>query len=191
MDSSYMIDPIIFIIDTLLSLYILAVMLRFLLQWVGADFYNPYSELIVKITHPPLKYCRRYIPSVGKIDTSCIIFALALQMLANFSILILKGVVLSVGALVVLSCGQLVNILLNIFIFAVIARAILSWMVTGTFNVVASILYSLTEPPLSICRKMVPVISGIDLSPLLALVGLQLAKMFIMPPLEELARLLG
>ncbi len=191
MNSSYLTDPVIFIIDTLFSLYILAVMLRFLLQWANADFYNPYSEFIVKITHPPLKFCRRYIPSIGKIDTSCIIFALALQMLADFSILMLTGVAPTLGSLAVLAISQLVAMVINIFIFAIIARAVLSWMSAGTFNAAASILYSLTEPVLSVCRKMVPVISGIDLAPLIALIGLQLAKMFIMPPLEQLMRLIG
>jgi len=55
MGSTYMSDPIIFLIDTLFSLYILAVLLRFLLQWCGADFYNPISQFLVKVTHPPLK----------------------------------------------------------------------------------------------------------------------------------------
>lgn len=191
MDASYMIDPIIFVIDTLFSLYILAVMLRFILQWVGADFYNPYSEFIVKITHPPLKYFRRYIPSIGKIDTSCLIFALVLQMLAIFTILLLKGVSFSIGALTLRSFMQLLDMLINIFIFAIVARAILSWLSAGSYNQAASILHSLTEPVLRICRKLVPVISGIDLSPLIALIGLQLSKMFIMPPLEQLMQVMG
>ena len=55
MDSSYMTDPAIFVIDSLFSLYILAVLLRFLLQWCGADFYNPISQFLVKATHPPLR----------------------------------------------------------------------------------------------------------------------------------------
>ena len=66
MNSSYVTDPVIFIIDSVFSLYILAVVLRFLLQWCQANFYNPISQFLVKITHPPLKLLRRYIPPVGK-----------------------------------------------------------------------------------------------------------------------------
>ena len=191
MGSTYMTDPIIFLIDTLFSLYILAVLLRFLLQWCGADFYNPISQFLVKATHPPLKILRRFVPSIGKIDTSALILILALQMLADFSILLLKGVTINIGALTILSITQLISLLINVLVFAVFARALLSWLNPGTFNAAASILATLTEPLLNICRKVIPILGGIDLSPLAALLLLQLAKMVILPPLHELASLIG
>ncbi len=191
MGTSYMTNPVIFLIDTLLSLYILAVVLRFLLQWTRADFYNPISQFLVKITHPPLKFLRRLVPSIGKIDTSSIVLALGLQMIADFSILMLKGVAVSIPALVVLSFTQLVSLLINIFIFAVFARAILSWFDPGNYNPASSLLHNLTEPVLNLCRKVIPDLGGMDLSPLIALVALQLAKMMVLPPLNELASLIG
>jgi YggT family protein len=191
MGSTYMTDPIIFLIDTLFSLYILAVLLRFLLQWCGADFYNPISQFLVKATHPPLKILRRFVPSIGKIDTSALILMLVLQMLADFSILLLKGVTINIGALTILSITQLISLLINVLVFAVFARALLSWLNPGTFNAAASILATLTEPLLNICRKVIPNLGGIDLSPLAALLLLQLAKMVILPPLHELAGLIG
>ncbi len=191
MTSSYMTDPMIFLIDTLFSLYILVVMLRFLLQWSSADFYNPISQFIVKITHPPIRFLRRFIPSLGKIDTASLVFALILQISADFSILAIKGLLVGPGALVIISLAQLISLLLNIFIFAVFARAILSWLDPGNYNAASSVLYSLTEPVLNICRRLIPDLGGIDLSPLVALLGLQLAKMMLLPPLNELARLIG
>jgi YggT family protein len=191
MDSSYMTDPAIFLIDSLFSLYILAVLLRFLLQWCGADFYNPISQFLVKVTHPPLKLLRRFVPSIGKIDTSSLVLVLGLQMLADFSILLLKGVAIGIGALTILSLTQLISLLLNIFIYGIFARAILSWINPGSFNAAASILYSLTEPVLNLCRRIIPDLGGIDLSPLAALMLLQLAKMVILPPLHQLASLIG
>jgi YggT family protein len=191
MGSTYMTDPIIFLIDTLFSLYILAVLLRFLLQWCGADFYNPISQFLVKVTHPPLRILRRFVPSIGKIDTSSLILVLALQMLADFSILLLKGVTINIGALTILSITQLISLLINVFVFSVFARAILSWMNPGTFNAAVSILATLTEPLLDLCRKVIPNLGGMDLSPLAALLLLQLAKMVLLPPLHELAGLIG
>lgn len=191
MDSNYMTDPVIFIIDSLFSLYILAVLLRFLLQWSGANFYNPISQFLVKATHPPLKLLRRFVPSIGKIDTSSLVLVLTLQMLADFSILMLKGVSIGIGALTILSLTQLISLLFNIFIYAVFARAILSWLNPGAFSSASSILHSLTEPLLSTCRKFIPDLGGIDLSPLAVLMLLQLAKMVILPPLHQLASLIG
>lgn len=191
MDSTYMTNPLIFLIDTLFSLYILAVVLRFLLQWTNADFYNPVSQFLVKLTHPPLKLMRRYIPSVGRIDTASLVFAALLQMVADFSILAIKGLMIGFPALMILSLTQLISLFINVFIFAIFARAILSWFDPGHYNAASSILYSLTEPVLAVCRRILPDMGGIDLSPLVGLVLLQLAKMMILPPLQQLAGLIG
>jgi YggT family protein len=191
MGSSYMTDPFIFIIDSVISLYVLAVMLRFLLQWSRADFYNPISQFLVKITHPPLKLLRRFVPAIGKIDTSSLVLMLFIQMLADFSIFLLKGVSIGIGALAILSLTQLISLLINVFIYAVFARAILSWINPGSFHAASSILVSLTEPLLNTCRKIIPDLGGIDLSPLAVLMLLQLAKMVLLPPLHQLASLIS
>ncbi len=191
MGATYMTDPIIFLIDTLFSLYIMAVLLRFLLQWCGADFYNPISQFLVKITHPPLRIMRRFVPSIGKIDSSSLVLMLSLQMLADFSILLLKGVSINLGALVILSMTQLISLLLNVLVFSVFARALLSWMNPGAFYAAVSIVEALSNPLLNLCRKMIPNLGGIDLSPLAALLLLQMAKMVVLPPLHELASMVG
>ncbi len=191
MGSNYITDPMVFLIDTVFSLYILAVMLRFLLQWTQADFYNPISQFLVRITHPPLKVLRRFIPSVGRIDSSSLVFALLLQIAANLAILAIKGIMIGFVALTVLSFTDLLKMVLDIFVYAIFAGAILSWFAPGTYSGATSLLYSLTDPILNICRRVVPVLGGIDLSPLVALVLLQLAKMMILPPLHELASLLS
>lgn len=186
-----MVNPAIFLIDTLFSVYILAVVLRFLLQWMRADFYNPISQILVKATYAPLKLLRRFTPSAGRIDTSSIVLALILQMLADFLVLLLKGIIINPAALIILSFSQLISLLISIFIFAVFGRAILSWIDPTSSNPAVAILYGLTEPLLDMCRKVVPDLGGIDLSPLVALVLLQLAKMMILPPLNQLATLIG
>jgi YggT family protein len=112
-------------------------------------------------------------------------------MIANFSILALKGLSIGVVALTLLSFTDLLKMLLDIFVYAIFASALLSWFAAGSYSSVSSILYSLTEPMLSVCRKVLPDMGGIDLSPLVALVLLQLAKMMILPPLQQLAGLLS
>lgn len=191
MGSNYMTDPLVFLIDTLFSLYVLAVMLRFLLQWTQADFYNPISQFLVKITHPPLRVMRRFLPAVGKIDSSSLLLALVLQIFANFTILAIKGVTIGIAGLVVLSFTDLLKMVLDIFVYAIFAGAILSWLAPVGYSSASSLLYSLTDPVLNVCRRLVPDFGGIDLSPLAALVLLQLAKMMLLPPLHQLAALLS
>lgn len=193
MGSSYITDPLVFLIDTLFSLYILAVMLRFLLQWRRVNFYNdPIYQFLLKITHPPLKLMRRYIPSLGQIDTSSLLLAVLLQISANYAILAIQGGTLGFSAVTLLAFAGLLKMLLDIFIYAIFAGAILSWFAAGSYSSAAGILHTLTEPLLSVCRRLLPVdIGGIDLSPLVALVLLQLAKMMLLPPLHQLASLLN
>lgn len=191
MNANYFTDPIIFIIDSLFSLYILAVLLRFLLQYFGADFYNPLAQFLLKATHPPLKFLRRFVPAIGKLDTSSLVLAMLLQMLADVLIVLLRGGSISLVALLFLSLTQLISLLLNIFIFSVFARAILSWIMPMSYDAATSVLISLTEPLLKVCRRVVPDMGGVDFSPLVVILALQLAKMIILPPLHDLANLLG
>jgi len=191
MDFNYLANPVIFVIDSLASLYILAVLLRFLLQWCGAPYYNPISLFLVKITHPPLRFLRRFVPPVGKIDTSSLLLIFVLQMSADFLILRLQGVAIGAGALPVLSFADLLSLFINVFVFAVFARALLSWVNPGALDAATAILVSLTEPLLSVARKMIPDLGGVDLSPLAVLLFLQLAKMVVLPPLQQLAGLLS
>jgi YggT family protein len=191
MDYSYYANPMIFLIDTAFSLYILVVMLRFLLQWVNAEFYNPISQFLVKVTHPLIRPLRRFIPAMGRIDTASLVLMVGLQMLAGLLLFAIQGMSIGIGMLFVWSVAQLLNLLFNIFLFAIIIRAILSWVNPVSYNALTSLLHSLTDPMLSVVQRVVPPISGIDLSPLVALIGLQLIKMVVLPPLQQLAALLG
>ena len=187
MGSNYVTNPIEFLINTLIGLYILMIMLRFILATVRADFYNPVSQFLVKVTNPPLLPLRRLIPSIGKIDTSSLVLMLVLQM-ASFSLIaLLRGGHIALGSLLILSLAELLGLLLNVFLFSIFIQVIISWVNPGTYNPVISLLYSITEPLLRPCRRLIPPISGMDLSPLVALLAIQLAKMLLLPPLFQLA----
>ncbi|MGH8550901.1 MAG: YggT family protein [Methylococcales bacterium] len=191
MGSSYVANPLIFLIDTFFSLYILAVMLRFLLQWVNADFYNPICQLIVKITHPPLKILRRAIPAIGRIDTASLVLLLLLQMISGWVIFALKGSSSPVEAIFVWAVMELMGLLINIYVVVILVQVVLSWVNPGAYNAVTSLIYYLTEPLLGTVRKLIPPLGGIDFSPLVVLIGLQLVKMVLFPPMVELISLLS
>lgn len=191
MSPDFLVNPAIFLIDTLVSLYIFALLLRFLFQWVDADYYNPISQFLIKITHPPLRMLRRFIPSIGRIDTASLVLMLGLQMLGGYLIFLLQDTSLTFLALTVWSFVQLLDLLFNVYFFAIIIRAVLSWVNPGSYNPAVSLLYSLTEPLLRSSRRLLPPIGGIDLSPLIPLIGIQLAKMLVLPPLQQLTTVLN
>lgn len=192
MDLGYLVNPAVFLVETLFGLYILAVLLRFLLQWTGADYYNPISQFLVKVTHPPLRLLRRFIPAIGRVDTASLVLMLALQMVAGYLVFLLQGTTaISVAALAVWSVHDLLDLVLNIFFFCIIARALLSWFGRMPYHPAATLLASLTEPLLRRSRRLLPPTGGLDLSPLLPLIGIQLVRMLFLPPLQHLAVLLN
>lgn len=191
MGSDYLINPLLFLIDAIVGFYIWALLLRFLFQWVNADFYNPIAKFIVKITHPPLRWLRRLIPSVGRIDTAALVLVFVLQLAVTSLTAIATGVTLSLPALAISALVQLLDQTLNLLLFAIIIRAVLSWIAPSSYHPANDLLVSLTEPLMRLGRRVIPSIGGVDLSPLVPLMGIQLTKMLLIPPLQYLAVLLS
>jgi len=184
MGDDYLTNPLEFLISTLFSLYIMAVMLRFLLGLVRADFYNPVSQFLVRITNPLLIPLRKVVPSIGKFDSAAMLLMIVLQLAAITLILLLRGEGISPAVLVILTIATLVSLLIDVYMFAIIVEVIISWMNPGSYNPVSSLLHSLTSPLLRPIRNLVPPIAGIDLSPLFAIIGLQVLRMLILPLLS-------
>ena len=187
MTSSYWAAPLIFLIDTIFSLYLFALVLRFLFQWSGADYQNPLSQFLIRITHPPLRILRRFVPSFGRIDTAALALMLALQMLSDTLIFLIQSTLPSMGFIAIWSLAQLLDLVLNIFFYAILIRALLSWIGPTQYNPAVSLLYSLTEPLLQASRRLLPATGGMDFSPIIPIIGIQLIKMLLLPPLQQLA----
>jgi YggT family protein len=181
MNSSYLTNPLEFLISTLFSLYILAVMLRFILGAVGADFYNPVSQFLVRITNPLLVPMRKVIPSFRQYDTSALLLMLLLQLVSLVIVIMLRGASIPIVTLLLVAIGELVILALNVFIFAIVIQVILSWINPGNYNPVNALLSSITRPVMGPIQRLIPPVSGIDLSPLVALIGLQVLKMLVLP----------
>lgn len=179
----------VFLISTLFGLYILAFMLRFILQMVRADFYNPVSRFIVKITNPPLKPLRRFIPGLAGIDMASVIFMLALQMLEFFIITLLRNFPApDILGLTLYAFVELISLGFYVFLFSIFILVILSWINPGQYSPINNLLSQITEPVLRPARKFLPPMSGMDLSPLIAMVGLWLIKLLLLDPLGHWAK---
>lgn len=186
MGNDYYTSPVEFLVTTLGGLYIAAVMLRFLFQLVRADFYNPISQFLVKITSPLLVPLRRVIPGFGGIDVASIVLMLLLQMLVFALVVVLRGATPTPLFLLGLAVVELLQVAVNIFFWAIILQAILSWVQPGQHNPGTMLLHQLTAPLLNPARRLLPPISGLDLSPILVVIGLKLLEMILLPPLQRL-----
>ena len=200
MGSGYLLSPLMLIINTLFDLYILLVLLRFLLQWLRADFYNPVSQFVVRVTTPPLRFLRRFIPSLGGQDTASIVLCLVL-IYAKFLILRALAIpvvpigsvnapigAVSYGGLLVMSIADLVSLALTVFLIAIIIKVILSWVNPGAYNPVIGLVDRLAAPVLKPVQRLIPPVGGLDLSPLFATLALLVVKMLVVPPIVYLGQ---
>jgi YggT family protein len=157
-----------YLIQTLLSIYLVAMLLRFVLQLVRADFYNPISQFLIKITNPLVLPLRRVIPGYAGMDMASLLLALVLQMLAIIALLALHGAGLpNIGLLLLWSALGVIGLLVNIYFFALLAMIILSWIAPGSSHPAIHLLYQITEPVMAPFRKMLPPMGGMDFSPIL------------------------
>ncbi|MEJ2479997.1 MAG: YggT family protein [Acidihalobacter sp.] len=169
------------LINTLFSFYIVVVMLRLLFALVRADFYNPISQFVVTLTNPPLRPLRRAIPPIGRVDSASILLLLVLQLAEIYLASALQGFVPPPLLAFIVSIRELLILLIYIYIGAIIIQALMSWVAAagGGYNPVMGLLDSLTRPILAPIRRVVPLIGMIDLSPLVALLALNVALILV------------
>lgn len=174
-----------FLIDTLFWLYMLAVLLRFLFQLVRADFYNPFSQALVKITNSALLPLRRMIPGLYGFDLAAVVLLVVVGCAKNYLELAIIGLSPRIVGLLVYSIAELLQATLYVFIVSIFVRVILSWVVPyGHQNPVMGLLRSLTEPLMRPARRLIPPLGGLDVSPIGAFILLYLTLIIAVQPLK-------
>lgn len=190
MGGGYFANAGVFLLNIVFGFYICAVMLRLILQLVRADFYNPLSQAVVKLTNPPLRQLRRYIPAMGRIDTASIVLILLLQLLNTWLITILFGHGGGLLGLLLFAVSELLAKLVYLYIFALVVQAVASWIAPGAYNPLLGLIDAVTTPLLRPLRRHVPNLAGLDLSPMVAIILLQLTMMLVIAPMQDFASVL-
>ncbi|MDH5517145.1 MAG: YggT family protein [Gammaproteobacteria bacterium] len=186
--NNYATNPLIFLIATLFHLYAFALILRFVLQWVKADFYNPLSQFVVKITAPVVSPARRVIPGYHGMDLASLLVCYLVLALSQFIIQSLGDFPITALSVSVLAITDLVSLIIDLFFYAILVQALISWINPGNFNPISSVLASVTSPVLRPVQKFIPPLGGMDISPVFAMIGLKVLEMLINPLLHALLR---
>lgn len=182
----------IYIIQTIFGIYAVIVLLRFLLQTVRADFYNPASQFVVKATNPILVPLRRIIPGLGGIDVASLILLFAVNYLQIVLIaLIAYGGIPNPGIMAAWAVTGMIALVLNFFFFAIILQIIISWVAPFNHSPALALLYQITEPVMAPARKLLPPMGGIDFSPILTFMIIQVLKMIIVGTLVQMFQMPG
>ena len=168
-----------FLINTLFDLYLMVVILRIWLQLARADFYNPFSQFVVKATDPLLRPLRRVIPGWGGIDNASIVLAFLVAALKMTILYAVSGAGFPIGQIAFTALMTLFKETFSIVFWVLIIRAILSWVSQGSYNPIEAVLHQLTEPMLAPIRRIIPPMGGLDLSILILIIGLQFFSLMI------------
>ena len=182
------------VLNTAFYLYTLIVAARFLMQATRADYYNPLAQSVVSLTNPVLNPLRRFIPGVGGLDIAALVLCIILIVLklAIFAGLGLPRVDVAGFSFAASQLGpahwlllapfELANMLLNVFFWGIIILAVMSW-IGGLDNPIAGVLSDITRPVTEPVRRWVKPMGGLDLSPIVALLLIQLVKILVLQPL--------
>ncbi len=161
------------LVMSLFNIYLMIVILRLWLQFARADFYNPFSQFVVKVTQPAVGPLRRLIPSVGALDSATLVFAIIIGFIKVIVfVLMTSGVVPPLLDALILSILSLVHQVMWLMFWILVIRALLSWVSQGN-HPMELVMQQLTEPMLRPIRKILPAMGGLDLSVLVFLLGLQ------------------
>lgn len=161
------------LLDFLFNTYAMIVLARVWLQFARADFYNPLSQFVVKVTQPVVGPMRRFIPAIGRIDSATLLFAYLVIVLKVIVMQLIFGTGMPpIIPAIIASLFLLLKVAFNLLFIVLIIRMILSFVSQGN-NPMEYVLHQLTEPMLAPIRRFIPVIGGLDFSPLVLILGTQ------------------
>ncbi|TNC81863.1 MAG: YggT family protein [Oleiphilus sp.] len=168
------------IIDTVSSLYLMIILLRFILQYSRADFYNPISQFIAKATNPVLIPLRRIVPGWGGLDVAALVFAFLFQALVLFLKALVAGFVFGdILALLAMSLVLILGMMLKIYFWSLLIMIIASWIAPGSMHPALVLINQISEPLMRPFRKLLPPMGGLDLSPILVFLVLQVLSVVL------------
>jgi len=177
---------VILIVNTVGHLLMLALLLRFLLQATRADFYNPVSQALVKMTAPLLNPLRRVIPPYRNFDLSTLLVALVFGTLASALMIFAAGFVLpGVGTLISWAFLGMVSYILKIYFWGLLIVVIVSWVAPYSGNPALLLIHQILEPLQMLFRKIIPPMGGLDLSPIFIFLGIQVVEIMVVGTLRH------
>ncbi|MDI9246536.1 YggT family protein [Marinobacter sp. CHS3-4] len=175
-------DIVITILLIASSFYLTIVLLRFLLQLARADFYNPISQFVVKATNPLLRPLRKVIPGWGGLDGASLVLAIIVQAITFFLIVVaMSGGVPSMNPLTLLTWSVLnvLDLIVTIYFWSVIAVVVISWIAPGSNHPAIQLVAQITEPVMRPVRNLMPSMGGLDLSPIIVFLILNVIRVVI------------
>ncbi|MBT3471704.1 MAG: YggT family protein [Gammaproteobacteria bacterium] len=179
-----------FLLQMVFSLLILMALLRFMFQLMRVDYYNPISQMVTRFTDPVLRSLRGMIPSTRSVDGASLLVLFLLQYAHLFIISGIRGLNTNPLGLAILSTTEILSLVTSLLFWAILIQAVMSWFQPHTQHPGVSLLQQLTDPLMRPIHRFVPPTSGVDFSPIIAMLGLKMVEFILIAPLKDVAAML-
>jgi len=168
------------LVSTLGTLFMMAVLLRFLLQISRADFYNPITQMVVRFTDPGVQLFRRFIPGFKGVDFATLVFAVLVQCTLICVLMLIAGSDLpGIGQILTWAVGGIINCILNIYFVALLVSIVSSFVAPFSEHPALVLVRQLTEPIMAPFRRLLPSMGGLDLSPIFVFLAIEILKIVL------------
>ncbi|MFK7160380.1 YggT family protein [Marinospirillum sp. MEB164] len=168
-----------------LATYLLV--LRLLLHFSKADYFNPITQGVVKATNPVILPLQTFLRPAGRLDPASLVLAFLVKTTGIYLAITVMGASAGVGSLVIGGFTGVLKAILDVYFFALIISIILSWVAPQANHPGALLVYQLTEPLMAPVRRFIPSLGGLDLSPIFVFLGIHLARLVLILPLAQAA----
>lgn len=175
-------NGILFLISCAFDFYIIVLFMRLILAWVNADYNHPITQFVVKMTTFLVKPLKRFLPDLRGFETSTLVLIILVETLKYFVITILSFGLPNVLGLIILAFGDSLRLMLETLSFALLFQVILNWLQPGSS--IYQVLSKFTSPVVRPFQKVIPPIAGIDISPIPAIILLQLLIIVLVNPIK-------
>jgi len=178
-------EGLIFLISTLFDLFLFVLVVRLILAWSHVNYFDPITQFVTRITNFIIKPLRRVIPNIGRLETSTLVVIVCMEIAKFLLVSLLSYGMPNIAGLMLLASADTLKLLIQFFIYAIIIQAIMSWV--QPHSPMMQTLYKVTLPVMRPVQRIVPPIGGMDISPIPALIGLQLLIIVLVNPLMGVA----
>ena len=180
------------LVNTLVNIYLFVLMLRFLLQFSQADYYNPMSQGIVKATQPVVAPIQKFLRPIGRIDIATLFVGFLLKVIVIIAVFQIAGFGMPpLQGLLLAGIAGVLNAILKIYFFALIIMIILSWVAPRANHPGALLVMQIVEPIMAPVRRVIPPLGMIDLSPIVVFIAINLLDSVVVGSLARAAGLPG
>ena len=173
-------QALLFILETLITLVVIAFLLRVLMPLIRADFRNPIGQAVMQVTNPLVMPLRRVLPPAGRVDLASVAALVIVQLAGTLLLRVVSGHGFDLGGVLLQGSFGLLRTILQFYTIAIIVYALLSWIAPGTYSPANQLLSRICEPLLAPVRRVIPPLGGLDLSALFVLIGLQALQILLL-----------